>query len=279
MPSADLPWIITPSRSGSLNRNPNMNSYRATAALLCAALLASCDKDAVQSLTGPVPGSRIKFFHFGVNAPAVNFYANDQKITAVLSATGTESTTGTAYSGAGSSGLYSAIAPGQYTLAGKIAATTDKDLSISTVSATLADGKNYSFYMSGFYSTTAKTVEGFVVEDDFASDIDYTVAFVRFVNAISNANPMTLYAKITTGATDVAVGAAVAYKGAGAFTALPSGVYDLSTRYAGSSTNAISRTAVSFSAGRVYTIGARGDVTVTSTTATNRPFLDNTANR
>jgi hypothetical protein len=27
------------------------------------------------------------------------------------------------------------------------------------------------------------------------------------------------------------------------------------------------------------TIGARGDITITSTTATNRPFLDNTANR
>jgi hypothetical protein len=44
-------------------------------------------------------------------------------------------------------------------------------------------------------------------------------------------------------------------------------------------TNAIARTAVSFSAGKVYTISARGDMTVVSTTATNRPFLDNTANR
>ena len=53
----------------------------------------------------------------------------------------------------------------------------------------------------------------------------------------------------------------------------------LSTRYTGSSTNAIVRAGVSFVAGKVYTISARGDITVTSTTATNRPFLDNTANR
>ena len=35
----------------------------------------------------------------------------------------------------------------------------------------------------------------------------------------------------------------------------------------------------STSGGRLYTIGARGDMTVVSGTAVNRPFLDNTANR
>ena len=150
---------------------------------------------------------------------------------------------------------------------------------ILKVTTTLADGKAYSFYMSGFYDATAKTVEGFVVEDPFEATIDYTVAYVRFVNAISNSTPMTLYAKNTTTGAEVPVGAAVAYKAAGAFTAVPNGVYDIGTRLAGVTTNAIARTAVSFSAGKVYTISARGDMTVVSTTATNRPFLDNTANR
>ena len=257
-----------------------MTRYPMRAALLCAALLAACEKNAVQVLpiTNTIPGGRVKFFNFGVNAPAVNFYANDVKISAVLSATGTESTLGTASGGAGSGGFYSALEPGPYTLTGKIAATVDKDLAISTVSTTLADGKAYSFYMSGFYNTTAKTVEGFVVEDDFPAEFDYTKAYVRFVNAISNANPMTLYVKDATTA-EVAVGGAVAYKGAGGFTAVPNGTYDLSTRYAGVTSNAITRAAVSFSAGRVYTISARGDITVTSTTAATRPQLDNTANR
>lgn len=164
-------------------------------------------------------------------------------------------------------------------MAGKIAAATDKDLAISNLPATLEDGKSYSFYQSGFYDATAKSVDAFIVEDAFVPQIDYSVAYVRFVHAISNANPMTLYARNTTTGDSVAVGAEVSYKSAGAFTALPQGVYDLRTRYAGVSTNAISRTGVSFLAGRVYTIGARGDITVTSTTATNRPFLDNTANR
>lgn len=256
-----------------------MTSHRAFAALLCAALLSSCDKNAVQQLTGPVAGARIKFFNFGVGAPAVNFYANDVKITAVTSASGTEATTGTSYGGVGSGGFYSAIEPGQYTFAGKITATVDKDLAISSVTATLEDGKNYSLYQSGFYNTTTKTVDGFVVEDAFPAEIDYTQAYVRFVHAISNANPMTLFAKNTVTLTEVPLGGAVAYKSGGAFTALPAGSYDLGARYAGVTTNAISRTAVAFSAGKVYTIGARGDVTVTSTTAANRPFLDNTANR
>jgi len=254
-----------------------MNRYRSIAALLCAAVLSSCDKNAVQDITGPFPGARIKFFHFGVNAPGVNFYANDTKMTAISSATGQESTTGVVYGGVGAGGYYTAIAPGQYTLSGKIAAMTDKDLAIATLTATTADGKYYSFYMSGFYDATAKTVDGFMVEDPFVAQIDYSVAYVRFVHAISNANPMTLYAMNTTDT--VAVGTEVSYKSAGAFTAVPGGFYDLGTRYAGVSTNAISRTGVSFLAGRVYTIGARGDITVISTTATNRPILDNTANR
>lgn len=256
-----------------------MRKYRSIAVLLAAAALSSCEKNAVQEITGAPPVASIKFFNFGVNAPAVNFYANEAKMTAIGSTTGAESALGTAYGSVGSSGFYSSIAPGQYTFSGKIAATTDKDLAISNVSATIADGKRYSFYQSGFYNTTAKTVDAFIVEDIYPEAIDFSVATVRFVNAISNSSPMTLYARNTTTGTEVAVGALTAYKSAGSFTALPGAVYDLSTRTAGSSTNVISRTAVSFVAGRVYTISARGDITVVSTTLTNRPFLDNTANR
>jgi len=256
-----------------------MNRYRSLAVLLCAAALASCEKNAVQEIAGNPPAARIRFFNFGVNAPGVNFYANDTKMTAISSASGSEATTGVGYGSVGATGLYSGIEPGQYTLSGRIAATTDKDVAISNVAAALEDGKHYSFYQSGFYNTTAKTVDAFIVEDPFIAEFDYSVAYVRFVNAISNANPMTLYARHTVSLAETALGTAVAYKSAGAFTALPTGSYDLSTRYTGVTTNAITRAAVSFSAGRVYTITARGDITVTSTTATNRPFLDNTTNR
>jgi Domain of unknown function (DUF4397) len=262
--------------------NRDMHTRRSAFLLIlyAAVSLSSCDENAIRSIAGPAPGARIKFFNFGVNARSVNFYANGVKITAISSATGTESTTGTTYSTAAIGGFYAAIAPGQYTFEGRIAAT---DTAISSVSATVADGKHYSFYQSGFYNATTKTVEAFLVEDNFPPEIDYSVAHVRFVHAISNANPMTLYAKSTSAPADttagVAVGGAVAYKSAGAFTPLPGGVYNLSTRYAGSATNAIVSTDVSFSAGKVYTVTAFGDITVTSTTATNRPRLNITANR
>ncbi|MGQ0812857.1 MAG: hypothetical protein ACT4O1_00120 [Gemmatimonadota bacterium] len=263
--------------------------------LLCAAALSSCDKNALQDITEPPPGgARIKFFNFGVSAPGVNFYANETKMTAISSATctiltdanreqcttvGAESVTGVAYGGVGSGGFYSDIAPGQYTFRGKIAAAIDKDLAVSSLSATIADGKQYSFYQSGLYDAGAKKVDAFIVEDDYAAEIDYSVACVRFVNAIFNSNPMALYVKNTTTGTETKIGSEVAYKAAGAFTCLPAAFYDLSTRTAGSSANAIARAGVSFVAGRTYTVGARGDMTVTSTTAANRPFLDNTANR
>jgi hypothetical protein len=256
-----------------------MNTFRSIAMLLCAVALTACEKNAVQDITGSLPGSRIKFFNFGTNAPAVNFYANDSKITAITSATGVEAVTGVSSGGVGSGGFYSAIQPGAYTFTGKIAAAVDKDLVVSRATATLVDGKAYSFYISGIYNTATKTAEAFVVEDPFVDTLDYTVAYVRFVNAIPNASPMTLYAKNSTTAVEAPVGGAVAYKAGGAFVALPGAVYDLNTRYAGSATNVITRTAVSFSAGKIYTISARGDITVVSTTLATRPQLDNTANR
>lgn len=259
-----------------------MNRHQALALLLGAAPLAACDKNAVQALPlAPIPTSSIKFFNFGVSAPQVNFYANETKMTAIFS-TGSEAPTGVAYGGAGNGGLYSALTPGQYLLTGRIADTTSSvhNLSIDTLHATLADGKAYSFYLSGIYDATAKLVDGFAVEDPILAQRDYSVAYVRFVNAIYNANPLTLYAKntdTTVTKDSIAVGGQVAYKAAGAFTAVPNGVYNLFTRYTGSTRNVISRANVSFIRGHMYTIGARGDTTRTS--GTFAPALDNTANQ
>src|SRR5204863_3942334 len=154
-----------------------MNRLLAIAALIGAAGLAACDKNAVQLLPlAPVPSARIMFFNYGVGDPQVNFYANETKMTAISSATGTESTNGVAYGAVGNGGLYSALEPGPYTLTGRIAATTDKNLPIDTLVATLADGKFYSFYLTGFYNTTTKKADAFILEDPIPSPVDYTVA-------------------------------------------------------------------------------------------------------
>lgn len=275
-----------------------MNIHNSIIVALCASALVAChyEKNAVQDITGPAPAASIRFFNFGINAPAVNFYANDTKMTAISSGgcttpplsdacttTGDESTNGVGYGGVAAGGFYSGIDPGPYTVSARIASATDKGVPISNFPATLQDGKKYSYYLSGLYNATAKTADAFIVEDAFPAEIDWSAAHVRFVNAIYNANPMTLYAKNQTTGVEYPVGGEIAYKAAGAFTSLPNGIYDLSTRYAGSTTNALTRTSVGFSAGTVYSITARGDITVAPTTtvcaAVNRTCLDNTVHR
>jgi hypothetical protein len=271
-----------------------MNSYKRTLALLSAAALAGCsyEKNTVQDITAPgVTGANVKFFNFGVNTPGLNFFANDAKVTAVSSTscspapttanplcttTGAESTTGTAVGGAANGGLYNVVPSGSVAFAGKISATADNGLAVASTTASLETGKYYSFFTSGVYDATAKKVESFVVEDAFPAAIDFTVAYVRFVNTISNSSPMTLYAKNTTTSVEAPVGGAIAYKAGGAFVAVPAGTYDLATRVTGSATNTITRAAVGFAAGRAYTIGARGTIGGTGTAV---PALDNTANR
>ena len=259
-----------------------MNRPLAIAALLGAGGLAACDKNAVQQLPlAPVPSARIMFFNYGVGDPQVNFYANETKMTAISSATGTEATTGVAYGAVGNGGLYSGLPPGAYSLTGRIAATTDKNLPIDAFSTTIADGKFYSFYLTGFYNTTTKTADAFIVEDPIPAPVDYTLAAVRLVHASPNADPLTLYARLsgdTVTAHWVAVGTAVAYKGAGAFAPIAPGVYDLGGRFTGATTNKFNVASVSLAGGHVYTIGARGDTTVTLSTDAKRPLLTSATN-
>ena len=83
---------------------------------LGAVLLTGCSKDGVQTITTPVTGAQIRFANLAVAAPpatavpAVNFFANDAKLTAITSGTGQESTLGTGTGLAGNSGLYSVLA-------------------------------------------------------------------------------------------------------------------------------------------------------------------------
>ncbi|MBV9879475.1 MAG: DUF4397 domain-containing protein [Gemmatirosa sp.] len=268
-----------------------MTIHRSLAALLGLAMLSACGDSGIQDITAPAPGASVKFFNFGLNAPSVNFFANDTKLTATSSTsctpptpaacttTGIEATTGVAYGSAGASGLYVGVTPGQYSVSGRIATPTDNGVAIATTSTNIESGKWYSYYVSGVYDAATKKADGFIVEDPIPTTIDPTRGYVRFVNAISNSSALTLFAKSATTGVEYPVGGAVAYKSAGAFTTLIGDIYDLNVRAAGSTANIITRTGVPFAPGRVYTISARGDITITSTTAANRPVLDNTSNR
>jgi hypothetical protein len=271
-----------------------MNRY-GMVALLGAAALGACsyEKNAAQDITAPITGANVKFFNLGVNAPGLNFFANDAKVTAVSSTscsppptipdprcttTGAETATGTAYGAAANGGLYNVVPAGSVALAGKIATVADNGLAVVTTTSNLENGKFYSYFTSGIYDATTKKTDGFVVEDPLPT-FDYTSAYVRFVNASSNASALTLFAKNTTTAAEAPAGGAVAYKAAGAFTLVPAGVYDVSVRSGAAGANLAALTGVSLAAGRAYTIALRGDMTVTSTTAANRPILQSNTTR
>lgn len=260
--------------------------------LLAVAVTAACEKNALMDLDEPViNGTGVKFFNFSVGGPAVNFFVNDTKMTAVnatgcqilddtnrqeCTTIGRESSSGVAFGGVALGGWYADVPVGQVTISGRIAAANDnpdKNLPIANLTTTVEKGKFYSFYLSGDYDATTKTTDSFIVEDNLPP-VDYSVVHLRFVNASHTTNPLILYVTNRTTLETFEIGGAVPYKGASAFVEIPPGAYDLAAREPGSDTNVFTRANVTWNAGRAYTIAARGN----TTTATG-VFLDNTATR
>ena len=258
-----------------------MKKLTSIAVLLCATVLSSCGEEAFPDITGPLAESRIKFFNFSVGSPGVYFYANNAKAAGVGAAsvvinasTGVvtsslESNTGTTYGNVTSGDNYTAIAPGSYTFKAQLADTLLRSTVVSSVATTIASGKYYSYYQSGAYDAATKTAEAFIVEDNVPARVDWTQALVRFVNAGPTSAPLTLYGtNTTTAAPEGAIGAITAYKGASAFVGVPTGSYTLVAKDAGGAAK-VTRTAVSFSAGRVYTIALRGTTALALDYTTN----------
>jgi Domain of unknown function (DUF4397) len=252
-----------------------MIRIRALAVLLSAGALAACEKNAVQEISSPTSGAFVRFQNYGVNVPGVNFYANDLKLTAVSSTsctppvdarcttTGIESTTGVAFRALANGGNYAQVAPGQYTLSSRIAAATDNGLPVSSVATTLENGKFYSYFVSGIYNATTKKSDAFVIEDALPTSFDYTKAYIRIVNASSNAPTISATTKLQ-GSTDVVnVASNLAYKAASPIVTLTPGLTDITVTLGGTSTTF---TGISLSGGHVSTLVLNGDATATGTT-------------
>jgi len=268
-----------------------MRLLRAITAVAALVALSACEETLVKDINAmndqDAPTARIRYFNFSITPTsttttnASHLFSGSTPITATLSTTGAVSTGGINFGGVSAGGFYSAITPGQHELNSRLVTVADQPV-IASVSANLESGKYYSFYLSGAYNSTTRTADAFVVEDPIPAEFDWTAAYVRFVNASANSQPMTMYLDNANTPTveAMAVGGAVAYKNAGEFVKVPPAVYNLVTRYTGDATDRFVRTSVTFLPGYVYTITARGDVTVSSTgTAWNRAFLDNTVNR
>jgi hypothetical protein len=256
-----------------------MIRIRTLAVLLGAVALMACEKNGVQDISRPLSGAFVRFHNYGVNVPGVNFYANDQKLTAIsatgctppvdarCTTTGIESTTGVTYGNLGIGGNYAMVAPGQYTLTGRIAAATDNGLPVSSLTADLADGKYYSYFVSGIYNATTKKADAFILEDLLPTSFDYTKAYIRVVNASSNAPTISATTKLQGSTEVVSVATNLAYKAASAFVTLTPGATDIVVTVGGGTTT-FTFVGIGLTGGHVFTLAVRGDAT-SSVTATS----------
>jgi hypothetical protein len=266
-----------------------MIRIRALAVLLGAGALAACEKNAVQEISSPVSGAFVRFHNYSVGAPGVNFYANDQKLTAVSSTsctplpadatkcttTGVESTNGITYGNTALGGNYAMVTPGQYSLTGRIAAATDNGLAVSTIDTPLADGKFYSYFTSGIYNATTKKADAFLIEDALPTSFDYTKAYIRFVNASANAPTISASTKLQGTTEVVAIATSLAYKSASPIVTVTPGVHDITVTIGSVSTTFTNQTVTG---GHVFTLALRGDATAAAG-ATNALTISGSSNR
>lgn len=248
--------------------------------ILCVIALTSCEKNAVQDLSVAPQGPQLKFYNFGVNAPAVNFYVGNQKVSAVASTTGAEAAGGTVFGGVYPSTGYAAV-PGGGEISARTSSTAaaNPGVTIATTSGVaMEDGKQYSFYVTGAFNTETLKADGFLLNDELPGN-DTAHAFVRFVNAgVAQAGLLTVTLKDQANPERPVINLAsdLAFKSATAFTRVPRSLYEITVRDNTSGTVFV-RTGVTFNADRVYTLSMRGNINVT--TAPTTRLIDNTINR
>ena len=246
--------------------------------------IVSCKEEAVLNINEPIVGARVKLYNFAINAPTVNFYSSDTKISAVLSATGVESINGVSFGnvyptigyGLSPEGqrLFKAITPSTIT-------TTTPNMTIATVSAEVVNDKFYSVFVSGIYNTTYKKAEMFVVEDNFPKGLDTAATYIRLVNTVFNTSTLKAVLTRTTTVTgqpnlveNFTLADAVPYKGASPFMAFKPGAYSITVTDA-TTGKVVSRAAISLLRERVYTLALRGNLI----TGAPAPAIDFTTNQ
>ena len=254
--------------------------YKTFAILLLAVFLGACENNAIDEHTTPfTSGALIKFFTQAEGAPRVNFYLNDQRITASTPTT-TNIPLGLAYGAAFPANGYVSVPTGDLTLAVMDTVTSETkgkaDLLTST-SAKLEDKVNYSAYLVG----TAGNYETFVVKDNLPPD-NFNQIYFRFVNTMVNlpfnVDVVAFRPAVAATATSPAVpelriplATNVAYKQYGDYVELPAGSYRFILYQAGttkvyanypSATTSLSLTSL----GRVYSFFLRGTYAATPKT-------------
>lgn len=253
-------------------------------------MFSSCEKNAVTDITVPYSGAQFKYYNFAINGPTVNFYANDVKTTATLTATGIEAPTGVNYGGLVPLRGYSLSPVGTVKFSSLTPSTMVVDAALgrgpgietSTVTREVVDGKNYSYYTSGIYDYATKKSDAFIIEDVLPA-ADTSMAYIRLVNPGFNTTAINLeltqtFTSTTPGDPPLVVITTpitgVVYKTASPYVAVKQGAYSLRLLDPASG-KIVVRAATSLIKGRIYTFTLRGNLI----TGVPAAFLDFTENR
>ncbi|WP_299390556.1 DUF4397 domain-containing protein [uncultured Gelidibacter sp.] len=245
--------------------------------ILCAVSLVftACDENAIPEITEPVSDTAtfVKFFLHAEDAPAVNFYLDDKKVSAIASSSSDEER-GNSYGSVFPSNAYALIPSGTFNLYAR-------DLEgnvIATNSVTFDADKHYSAYLGG---TAESGYEIFTIVDPLPAP-DNVKIYWRFVNTMSNmpfsvdvyAVKAAVPATETTPAEPVKIinlGMDLDYKEAGEYKELEPGRYNFRVFASGTeyevetSTPYIQNTLTLASKGRVYSTQIRGSYKETPT--------------
>lgn len=260
----------------------------------------ACEKTAVVDITVPYNGAQFKVYNFaftrsapatGASAVTFNSYANDVKFAAVVSTTNAEGAAGLGVGGVSPARGYSLVPAGSNVVFKAITPVNavpnatygfGPGLEIANVVASVENGKNYSFYVNGFFDPATKKADGFVIEDKLPSP-DTSAAYIRLVNPAPNTTGLSLDLIRTVKINGVDVVetttpiTGVAFKTGSEFVRVPSGTYTLKCIDVATGKSIARTTATSLLKNRVYTFTVRGDLV--GTTSYPTLFLDFTENR
>lgn len=253
------------------------NILHTTLTVLAAALLfCSCEKNAIESYAVPVAdGSFIKLVHAAQEAPMVNLYLGDAKVSAIApNAQGV--TLGLSYAG-------TAVFPIIYGYANVPAGNTTVQVIdtvkeggaaelIASQSIGLEATNNYSAFLIG----KTGAFETLVIKDNLPPS-GYAKTYVRFVNVMNGAPSgfdvkANFLATETKPASSTAIGTNVAYKEHTPYIELDPGTYNFAIHVNGSASAYTTMTKITPVAGRVYTFYLRGNYT-SSPAVANRVLI------
>lgn len=259
---------------------------------IIAVVISSCgEKDIIINEYTREPGNeaQVRFYNFGINAPSVNFYADNVKITASQSLTGEMAPTGVSFGATYPSIGYVEVPGGDNINIFSKTPTTlaipannvnnyqqDKEVSNITVPK-LESKKQYSLFIAGYFDKDTHKAESFIISDELPPS-DTSKVFVRFVNSgVAEAGTLSIKVSKMDGTEVISeemVAAELAFKSATEFKDFPYGTYKF-TIIPSNANNRIWERTITLNRDRVHTIAVRGDLRNTSPA----PLLDNTQNR